>query len=111
MPIQNIVLISEIDACVAETLDRIRQGVAAARKAGLNCELPESVEFSMVVVKDWQRLEMSSDESGNTTENRKGSSQDTDSGTETKTAEEIGSKKENEGHRETHESTSIDFIS
>lgn len=55
---ENVVRISEIAACVAQTIAKINDGVAAARAAGINAELPPEVKFSMLVVYDWQALEI-----------------------------------------------------
>lgn len=64
----NIVRIEEIPECIERTLQGIRDGLVNARKNGILAEWPEKVDFQMIVVKDWQALEVNSTESGVTTE-------------------------------------------
>lgn len=55
---ENIVRISDLSRFVQDTLDGIRNGVAAARATGLLVELPEEVSFTALVIQDWQALEI-----------------------------------------------------
>jgi len=68
----NIIRIDEIAECVNRTLAGIRDGLLQARDSGIMAEWPEKVDFQMVVVKDWQLLEMASGETSATEETQGG---------------------------------------
>lgn len=55
---ENIVRIEELAGFVNATLTEINRGVAAARAEGLVCDLPKEVQFSVLVVKEFQALEL-----------------------------------------------------
>lgn len=73
----NIVRIEEISECVNRTIQGIRDGVSEAMKSGITASLPEKVDFTMIVVKDWQILDHSSTDSSMTTEKQGGFSAET----------------------------------
>lgn len=106
MPISNVVRISELPAFIAETMEAVRLGVASARAAGLNCELPHDVDFQVVVIRDWQALEILSNEDGTTVESKSGSSDDSttrdtsEGSSETKATDEVNSKQNDNAHKE-----------
>lgn len=100
--VPNIVRINEIDQCVAKALDGIRLGVLAARKSGLQVEMPDEVAFDMIVVKDWQVLEATSKENGLSNETQGGGTTETSTETEIRTGKETGLRTESlrdHGHR------------
>lgn len=96
----EVVEISKLDTYIAETIRKVNDGVAAARKAGVQAELPQKIDFQAIVIADggWQALEAivtdaadttekqgggkttTVTESGSTTERQTGTSTDTDSG-------------------------------
>lgn len=92
--VPNIVRINEIDQCVAKALDGIRLGVLAARKSGLQVEMPDEVAFDMIVVKDWQVLEATSKENGLSNETQGGGTTETSTETEIRTGKETGLRTE-----------------
>ncbi len=113
---ENIVRIEELDACVAETLLAIQRGVAKARaEGGIIVDLPQEVQFSALVVREWQALETSGGQFSETTEHQGGGSTETVKGTETgeqtsqgtETRSETGSREVNaaETGRETSTNT------
>ena len=55
---ENIVRIEELSDFVAATLTEINRGVSAARAEGLLCDLPKEVQFTVLVVKEFQALEL-----------------------------------------------------
>lgn len=79
---ENIVRISEIQDVVNRTLLGIREGVASARQAGLMAELPDKVDFQMVVIDKWQELEAVSEQDTTGQESQGGSTTETTRGTE-----------------------------
>lgn len=90
----NIVRIDEIDQCVSQTLDGIRRGVLAARKAGIQSEMPEEVAFDMIVVKDWQVLEAIGKESGISSESQGGGTTETSTENDLRTGKEVSVRTE-----------------
>jgi len=77
MALQNIVRIDEISECVERTIAGVREGVAAARRAGIQVELPAEITFEMIVIKDFQLLEVETSENGTTQEIQGGESRET----------------------------------
>lgn len=55
---ENIVRIEELADFVSATLTEINRGVSAARAAGTLCDLPKEVQFSVVLVKEFQAIEL-----------------------------------------------------
>jgi hypothetical protein len=100
MPIINIVTIGEIEECVNRALQGIRDGVAAARKAGVSAMMPEELQFDMVVIKDWQKLEILTNESGSNSETQGGST--------TETTNEKESRKGTEKSKRTEDTNTTD---
>jgi hypothetical protein len=88
----NIVRIGEIGECVNRAIQGIRDGVAEAIKSGIQAELPEKVDFTMTVVKDWQLLDIQSSERGTTAE--KGITAETSAATEKGTVTDKGTSTE-----------------
>lgn len=58
MPITEIVRIDEIDACVERTILGIRDGLVKLREKGITAEYPEKVDFQMLVVKEFNALQI-----------------------------------------------------
>lgn len=82
MPTTDVVRLEDLDQYIGQTLKKVNDGVALACAAGVQAELPETIDFTAVVIAPagWQALEMI----------------DTDeqSGTDTSTAEEKSVVKE-----------------
>lgn len=104
----DIVRIDEIPDCVERVLKGINAGVLAARKLGIQAELPEKVDFSFNVVKDWQVLPIESAESGTTTENQGGRTVETVR--ETGSESQSGSQTSDKGSDNIHNETSTEKI-
>jgi len=82
---ENIIRISELRDFVAETLNEIREGVATARASNLMCELPEEVAFSVMLVREFQALEIVGGESSENTEEQGGGSKEIQTGSNSET--------------------------
>jgi hypothetical protein len=108
MPEINIVRIDEIAECVNRTLVGIRDGLLQARETGILARWPEKVDFQMVVVKDWQLLEMASGETSSTNETQGGSTAEYSSGDTTgnDSSTENGSNSSETAHNGTNGSDS-----
>lgn len=112
MPGPNIVRISEIGECVAAAIYQIREGVLAARAAGIEVELPEKVDFTMLVAKEVNGVSTVSSETQKSTEIQGGAITETQGGATTDIAQESGSenrsqtetsrKEANNAHNETN---------
>lgn len=101
----EVVQIENLDAYIAEAISKVNNGVASARKNGIMAELPEKLDFDVVVIASggWQALDaVVKDENittknagskeitvvteeGETVEEQTGDSTDTDSGSTTET--------------------------
>ncbi|MFT3992446.1 MAG: hypothetical protein QM680_13660 [Luteolibacter sp.] len=69
----NVVLIDDLPSFVSRTLLGIREGVALARNSGnFLAELPEDVQFDVVVIQDWQKLEILGGQTTESTESQGG---------------------------------------
>lgn len=90
----NVVRISEVDECISRTLEGIRLGVLAARKSGLDAQMPDEVAIDMVIIKDWQVLEVVSKETGTNSESQGGGTTETTTENETRTGKEVGKRVE-----------------
>lgn len=55
---ENIVRMEELASVVEETLLKINDGVAAARKRGVLADVPKEVTFSITVISSFQALEL-----------------------------------------------------
>jgi hypothetical protein len=119
----NIVNLEDLDAHIASTIQKVHDGVVAARKGtNNNVELPKGgIDFKILVVMKggWQALESQTTEAGETlgdgttkgTEKQTGYSTDTRSGTGTDTttkSDEIVETGTN-GHIQTEESTQKNY--
>lgn len=108
---ENIVRLDEIEECVARALKGINDGVNQARQQGLNAELPKEVQFTMVVVKDWQELEVQGGERGEQIEIQGGGSKETTNATSTekqitdRVENQKDERKQTESQSRTEEST------
>jgi hypothetical protein len=95
MAIENIVRVSELDAFIAETIKKVNDGVAKARTAGVLAELPKEIQFDVILIREWEALQITGGEEGETTENQggyqtetnKSGSSKTSSGTEDRTSQ------------------------
>lgn len=83
----NVVRIEELPGVIERTLQGIRQGVAAARKDGLLAELPEAVDFNLIVIDKWQELETQGGQTTESEETQGGGTVETSKGTEDSTQE------------------------
>lgn len=111
MAITNIVNIEEIESCVARSLQAIRDGVAAARKAGVSAMMPDEVEFRMTVIKDWQKLEIVTNESDSNSETQGGSTTETTTEKETRKGTEKSVRDETSDTNDTESKTGTDETS
>lgn len=69
MPTIDVVRIEQLDQVVALAIQKVYSAVEIARKAGnTQVELPAKLDFQMNVVVEWQALEVSSSENGETVE-------------------------------------------
>lgn len=66
----EVVEISNLDSLIAETIRKVNDGVAAARKNGVLAELPGSIDFQVTVIADdgWQALDSVITDEGSVTE-------------------------------------------
>lgn len=109
----NIVRIDEISDCISRTIAGIRDGVATAIAAGVQAELPEKVDFNMIVIKDWQVLAHESSETGETIEAQGGKTTEKSGGTQSETrkateqSEMIGENAHNEESKRTFTYTDV----
>jgi hypothetical protein len=110
MPI-NIVRMEDIPACVQETLAGIRDGLLAARAKGILAEYPDFVDFEMLVVKQWEALESSDREVGETTEIQGGFSTEErkNIGSDKQTSQEIRGSEGNNRHIQNTEQETLNY--
>lgn len=87
---ENIVRIEELSDFVNATLTEINRGVAAARADGLVCDLPKEVQFSVLVVKEFQALELQGAVVSESVETQGGGSTETSTGEEKQQTESSG---------------------
>lgn len=96
---ENVVRIEELPEVVEKTLLGIRDGLAAARKHGLHVELPDYVDFQVVVIDKWQALTMEGGQTTVSVEEQGGGTTETSTGVEnseqTRTSEETRDTTEN----------------
>jgi hypothetical protein len=111
MAITNIVNLEEIETCVARALQGLRDGVAAARKAGVSAMMPDEVEFRMTVIKDWQKLEIVTNESGSNNETQGGSTTETTTEKESRKGTEKSVRDETSDTNDTDSKTGTDETS
>ena len=89
----EVVLLANLDSFIARTMKRVHDSVVLSRSEGIQAELPAKVDFDVVVIDDWQALEMKGgDEStstqtdgGTSTQTTNTDSTDNSTGTETRT--------------------------
>ena len=101
----EVVLLDDLDAYIARAVEKVNNGVQAARKLGIQAELPQKLDFEVVAIVGWQALEAATVESGTTKE--------TGGTTETGTSKEItngtdnGSTIEKQGGFQTESSNGV----
>lgn len=97
MPTTDIVPIEKLDEYIALAIEKVNNGVASARKLGIQAELPRELQFSMVVIapQGWQALEASTTEAGSTKET--GGTTETSTTKETSTGKDNGTTTEKQG--------------
>lgn len=54
----DVVRIEDLPDYIEQVILHLRKGIAAARQAGVLCDMPEEVAFQVTVVKEWQALPM-----------------------------------------------------
>lgn len=91
----DVVLLKDLDRLIAETLQKVNDGVYQARQMGLQAELPPKIDFNVIVIDDWQALEITGSENGNTVEN--GKTTDKTDSTEKSTMTDNGTSEETQG--------------
>lgn len=91
---ENIVKMEDIGDCVARTIRGISEGILTAREGGIQAEFTEDgeISFNMVVVRDFQTLEVLRSENGDQTETEGGSTRETQNGT--RSEEQNGTRSE-----------------
>ena len=89
---ENVVPIANLPAFIEETVLQVRTGLAQARIAGTLVEMPEVIQFSVIVVKSWQPelLAYDSVDIGTNTGGQSGSTTTITNGTSVDTGVEIG---------------------
>lgn len=87
---ENIVRIEELADFVAATLTELNRGVGEARAAGLVCDLPKEVQFSVLVVKEFQALELQGAMVSESIETQGGGSTETSTGEEKQESLSVG---------------------
>lgn len=104
---ENIVRLSELDQFVADTIDKVIGGVTKARALGHQAELPQKIDFQVIVIKDWQALDIVAGESAQTEETQGGGSTETSTskGKEDSQRNEGSTTKESRSGSETTDST------
>jgi hypothetical protein len=80
MPI-NIVRIHEVGDCVVQAIDDLNAKLWAANQRGHFVEMPEEMQFQMLVVKEWEVLESTDRQITVTTDNQGGFSTETQTST------------------------------
>lgn len=54
----EVLRLEDISDFIEEVVAKVRDGVAASRKRGILCDMPDEITFSVTVVKEWQALEI-----------------------------------------------------
>lgn len=90
---ENVVYLSELDAHIAEAIEKVNNGVKLARAKGIQAELPAKIDFDLIAVVRWQELAMESGESGVTKETQSGGTTETSSQTSNDESTGSGSKR------------------
>lgn len=64
----EVVMLDDLDAYIARAVEKVNNGVQAARKLGIQAELPPKLDFEVVAIIGWQALEAVTSETGTTKE-------------------------------------------
>jgi len=99
---ENIVKIEDLDAVVCATIQKVYAGVKAARDAGIQAEIPDKITFDILVIKNWQSMEIAS---GHTTV---GNENMTGAGTESSTTQTTDNTTSQESKTNTGTTTTSD---
>jgi len=79
-------------------LAKVNEGVWEARKAGLNVQMPEAVQFDVIVIRKWQPADLAiigtdssqSKDTGTSTQNGSGRRESQEGSTSTRTSQDNG---------------------
>lgn len=82
---ENVVPIEQLDDFVREMVMQVNAGLAAVRADGVLVEMPQSIQITAVVVKEWQpeSLEILGERETNESGRQGGTTSETQSGGET----------------------------
>lgn len=80
---ENIVRISDLPKFIEDTVLAVNAGLAAARVKGVLVDMPKEIQFSAIVVSDFQALELQGGDVVESVEEQGGGSKETTTGEDT----------------------------
>jgi hypothetical protein len=99
---ENIVRISELPKFIEDTVLAVSSGLAAARAKGVLVDMPKEIQFTAIVVSDFQALEMNGGSVVESVETQGGTNKETVDGSEVQKSE---SQQSGTGSRSSQETT------
>jgi hypothetical protein len=109
----EVVRLEELPAFVSSVIEGISKGVAELRAKGINAEMPTEVGFNVIVVKEWQALEIKGSEESTAEEKQGGTTKEKQGSTslDASTKEERSTRDNQNAHDQqdttTFESTTV----
>ncbi|MBK1883658.1 hypothetical protein JIN85_14650 [Luteolibacter pohnpeiensis] len=103
MPVETVIRLEDLPSFIEEIIMKINDGCAAAVERGVQVELPAEITITATIIKDWQLLDIVSNQEMNGNEEQGGGSEEvadsTESGIQTRngstTQDESGTTKSN----------------
>jgi hypothetical protein len=104
---ENVVPIEQLDAFISEIISKVNAGAWEARQKGIAANLPEAIQISAIVVRQWQpeSLAATTERAGTETGKQGGKTQETQSGSQTESANNSEQSNSTAGVTDTHKQT------